>query len=182
MVFPDTKSKIPVRTPAPATSAPLVTVQSFAHNSTATSTVCLFAVVPEAAHRLQVFCFVSFLNDDLPHPFRAQVRQVVGLLICVQRKLCCAKSSIWLTGYATFFLPPRVQRFPNMPNSSSVFLTESMMSMDPRFGNVAVPTHFNRGSFCADASHLGVLIVLVISFLCLVSIFHRCLVCAAPSA
>ena len=68
----------------------LVSVHSFDHNSTPTSTVCLFTAIPEAAHRLPVFCIVSFPNNDLPLPFCTQIRQVVGLLMVFPKKKCAS--------------------------------------------------------------------------------------------
>ena len=60
---------------------PLVLIHTVDHNTTSIPSVCLFAAVQETSHRLTVFCIVSFLNSVLLLPFRAQVRQVVGLLI-----------------------------------------------------------------------------------------------------
>ena len=66
---------------------PFVPVHTFDHKTTSTPSVCLFAAVPKSSYRLPIFCVVSFLNCDLSLPFRAQVRQVVGLLIVLSKNV-----------------------------------------------------------------------------------------------
>ena len=80
MVFTSTKSKSPVRTLAPTTSAavtlqtvsgygnftdcdPLVAVHTFDHNTTTTSSVRLFAAVPVNAYCVPVFCIISLFQQ-----------------------------------------------------------------------------------------------------------------------
>ena len=179
---------IPIRTLAPITSAAMavqtfegtailmivISVYSFDHNSASTSSVCFCGADPEAAHHFPVFCIVSFINSDLPVPFRAQVRQMVVFLIVLTEDMP-HKSSIWVTGYATFVFHHEWNVFctcPIFPLSFCTFRPRCcLQTSEPWF------LHCDKRSTC-----LQVPISLAPSFLCLVLISHRFLVCVALGA
>ena len=132
---------------------PLVPVHTSDHNPASTSSVCLLAATPESSNRLQVFCVVSFLNRDLSLPFRAQVRQVAGLLIVLSENVLheIVDTSYWI---GNFPLPQRVQCFLNVPNLCRVLLSHHTVPIDPLFCNFAVSTPLYRGTLSASGNRL----------------------------
>ena len=123
----------------------LVSAETFDHNRTSTSFVCLVAAVPKSSYRLPIFCTVSFLNCDLSLLFRAQVRQVVGLLIVLSKN--APHVVIDLSHWISNIPPPQRTQCP-----SNTLWSHRTSPIDPLLHNFAVSTHLYRGTFCAKGN------------------------------
>ena len=164
LIFDTTKSMTPVKLLAPynfrchgrtgrqrycncTDCDPLVCVHTLDHNSTSALSACLFAAVPKSSFRLPVLC-IPFVNCDLPMRFRAQVRQVVGLLSVLSRNvLHIIVDHPHKTG--RFPPPPRVQCLLNGPSLRLALLSYRIMSIDSLCCNFAVSTFLYRGTLSA---------------------------------
>ena len=118
---------------------PHVSAQTFDHNTTSTSFVCLVADVPYSPYRHPSFCTFSFLNCDLSLPFRAQVRQVVGLVIVLPKNM--HHVVIDLSHWRSNFPPPQRMQCPlNTLHLFSVLWPHRTSQKDPLLHNFALHT------------------------------------------
>ena len=119
------------------------------HNTTTTSFINPGTAVPKASCCLPIFCLASFFNIDLPPPFCTQIRQAISFRIVFTKN--ALHMIVDVGGWkCDLFLPPRVQRFPNMTYFPLKLLSRSRMTIYPFFGNIAVSTQVNRWSFFAN--------------------------------
>ena len=113
---------------------------TFYHDTTSAPSACLFVAVPKSSYRLP--------SSSLYCHFRAQVRQVVGLLMALLVNVL----HIFVDHphkIGNFPPPPRVQCLFEWPQSSPCPVAPRMVSIDPLFCNFAVFTLLYRGTLSA---------------------------------
>ena len=119
--------------------SPTCPVDPFDHHATPAFPVAFGTTKPEAFHRLPCFRITASVNNNFPLSFGSRIGPVIGFLIVFPEDVFHLIVNL-RDGICDLPFPPRVQCLLDLADSSSVLLSQRILTIDPLTCHLAVAT------------------------------------------